>query len=247
MASRKASAYSLVDYNLSTRIPRMERLLASLESDPKDERAYQEFINETKAALEALRSALDYLAHDIADLAKKPSADDDVYFPFVHAKPGQAGPVVRKRFETRMTREDWYKTFPNLRAVNRPVYDLLMSIQGAQWISDLIRTVNPAKHDKLPDVTKTEMLQLGNPEKGPSYLLRGIKVEKGAKLIIGDKTIEGPVDFTPGSALPPDLSDVLQVRSVVERHEAEKQILAPIRDWSNKIKDLLLGFYKLIS
>src|SRR5262249_12394235 len=102
---------------------------------------------EIKSVLENLRSVLDYAAHDIEE-AVKPVASapkgTDVYFPFVHpvSMKGKrkSEAEIRNEFKTKPFVQETSQRLPK-------VFAVLESVQGQQWLSDLIEEVNPQKHN----------------------------------------------------------------------------------------------------
>ena len=103
---------------------------------------------EIKNLCENLRSALDYLAHDIRECQCPNAKDNDrFYFPILQDK---------RQFETRV--REW---FPGLDTRNPKLWSYLESLQpyqGSQtaWLGDLNRINNENKHAALVEQTRTE-------------------------------------------------------------------------------------------
>jgi hypothetical protein len=99
-----------------------------------------------KNLMENLRSALDYIAHDIYDTYCKPSRQAagqpdprNIYFPYAKSE---------KDFRAGMG-----ASLPGLESQTSEVYDLLRSIQPFEcndsWLHDLCSVLNEKKHDRL--------------------------------------------------------------------------------------------------
>jgi hypothetical protein len=106
-----------------------------------------------KNVMENLRSALDYMAHDIYEVCcqpirKKSGLPDpfNIYFPY-----GRTEPDFKSRIGS---------SLPGLATTCPPVYDLLISIQlfacGDKWLYDLCSILNENKHDRLTEQVRTE-------------------------------------------------------------------------------------------
>jgi len=106
-----------------------------------------------KNYFENLRSALDYIAHDIYDLHIHPyrvanggSRISNVYFPY-----GKTA----SRFASGIR-----KSLPDLESVNNPLYKVLESVQphscGDNWLPEFCGITNEKKHDSLTPQTRTE-------------------------------------------------------------------------------------------
>ena len=99
-----------------------------------------------KNLMENLRSALDYMAHDVYELccqsARVASGKDEprnIYFPYGRTKNDFRSGVGR--------------SLPGLDTLAPNVYDLISSIQpfqcGDDWLSDFCSILNEKKHDRL--------------------------------------------------------------------------------------------------
>lgn len=99
-----------------------------------------------KNLMENLRSALDYIAHDIYEIICQPdkianglSDSRTIYFPYAQNISNFASSVGL--------------SLPNLSSLSPNVYSLVESIQpfkcGDSWLYDLCRILNENKHDRL--------------------------------------------------------------------------------------------------
>jgi hypothetical protein len=106
-----------------------------------------------KNLMENLRSALDYMAHDIYEACCRGSRADagvsapkNIYFPYGRTE---------QDFKSAIG-----KYLPRLEAYNRTVYNLVLSIQpfssGDNWLHDLCSILNEKKHDKLTPQVRSE-------------------------------------------------------------------------------------------
>jgi hypothetical protein len=147
-----------------------------------------------KNLMENLRSALDYMAHDVYEtcchdsrLASDKPIPRNIYFPYGR------------------TEED-YKSgvnnyLPNLASCSPAIYNLITSIQPFKcndyWLYDLCSILNEGKHDKLTaqvrkmteiDTVKSEFGSVSIPVNNPNIVVRSLP---GAVKILGV-----PTDFT---------------------------------------------------
>lgn len=107
-----------------------------------------------KNVLENLRSALDYLAHDISEeLARIPggrAAPEKLYFPY----------GLRENHFLIGVR----KNFPTLRDAKPQVFEAILEIQpfqsGENWLFDLCTLTNEAKHRNLNITVPQEVVSL---------------------------------------------------------------------------------------
>jgi hypothetical protein len=114
-----------------------------------------------KNVMENLRSALDYMAHDIYEACCQP----------VRKASGQPDPK-RIYFPYGRTEADFKSgigsSLPGLAAASPPIYSLLVSIQpfttGNNWLYDLCSVLNGKKHDRLTEQVRTE---------GETYTVQG--------------------------------------------------------------------------
>lgn len=151
-----------------------------------------------KNAMENLRSALDYMAHDIAEVVVAPHRVTNnlvpirrVYFPYGRDK---------QAFE-----ESSQRTLPDLRALNLRVFDIIAAIQphtcGDMWLYDFCSTLNDNKHDALSAQERSERksYKIGRAGGGPtiSAPAGAIKAPPGAISIGG-----APVTFDPSTGIP---------------------------------------------
>ena len=125
---RKDYDHALVEHTLDLRIP-------------------------VKNLMENLRSALDYMAHDIYDICCKPGRissgkpdPHNIYFPY-----GRTDLDFRAGLGS---------SLPELENHNHAVYDLVASIQSFRcndsWLYDLCSILNENKHDKLTAQVRSE-------------------------------------------------------------------------------------------
>lgn len=108
---------------------------------------------DVKNFMENLRSALDYMAHDIYEIVIKPERDkagekgiESIYFPYGETK---------KHFESAVA-----SNLPNLKSLRPSIYATIEEIQphscGDNWLYDFCRIVNKKKHDTLTPQKRTE-------------------------------------------------------------------------------------------
>lgn len=106
-----------------------------------------------KNLMENLRSALDYMAHDIYEACCQPSRavkgisdPKRIYFPY-----GKDLNAFRSSIRSFL---------PGLESGSKAVFDLLLSIQpftcGDSWLFDLCSILNDKKHDRLTEQIRTE-------------------------------------------------------------------------------------------
>ncbi|MEE8372155.1 MAG: hypothetical protein V3R87_00260 [Dehalococcoidia bacterium] len=140
----------------------VETLLAYAEGQYQDirERYDEALHNESldlsvpvKNLMENLRSALDYMAHDIyescchaAQVASGKPEPRNIYFPYGHTEADFASGVG--------------SSLPELSSLAPTVYDLIASIQpyrgGDTWLCDLCSILNENKHDQLTPQVRSE-------------------------------------------------------------------------------------------
>ncbi len=103
--------------------------------------------------MENLRSALDYMAHDIYEISCKPmrqakgkSEPHNIYFPY-----GRSNADFKSGIGS---------SLPGLEICSPKTYNLLLSIQpfecGDNWLYDLCSILNESKHDRLTPQKRTE-------------------------------------------------------------------------------------------
>ena len=151
-----------------------------------------------KNAMENLRSALDYMAQDVAEVIVAPhrsisnlKAVRRVYFPY--GKDKQA-------FE-----DSSQRNLPDLQTLNLRVFDIIAAIQphtcGAMWLYDFCSILNDNKHDALSpqERTQRQSYKVGRTGGGPaiSAPAGAIKAPPGAISIGG-----APVVFDPTTGVP---------------------------------------------
>ena len=106
-----------------------------------------------KNLMENLRSALDYMAHDIYEACCQPSRlakglpdPKNVYFPYGRSL---------NDFKSGLG-----SSLPGLESSSSAVHDLLLSIQpftcGDSWLYDLCSVLNEKKHDRLTEQVRIE-------------------------------------------------------------------------------------------
>lgn len=106
-----------------------------------------------KNAMENLRSALDYMAHDIYEVCCQPKRTanglpdpKNIYFPYGRTEHDFKSGVG--------------SSLPGLDKASPPVYELLLSIQpftcGDNWLHELCSILNEKKHDRLTEQVRTE-------------------------------------------------------------------------------------------
>jgi len=106
-----------------------------------------------KNVMENLRSALDYMAHDIYEACCQPK----------RAANGQPDPM-NIYFPYGRTEHDFKSgagsSLPSLNTASPAVYQLLVSIQpfacGDNWLYELCSILNEEKHDRLTEQVRTE-------------------------------------------------------------------------------------------
>jgi hypothetical protein len=146
MASRKANITALVD-----------RAKWDL---PKVEAAYQKSLHakaidpdlriDIKNLCENLRSALDYLAHDMREkLCPTAKFGQRFYFPILPDQPS---------FDAKL--DDWY---PGLRTAHAPLARYLSSVQpfqvGCEWLGTFNKLNNENKHGDLIEQVRSETVE----------------------------------------------------------------------------------------
>jgi hypothetical protein len=99
-----------------------------------------------KNLMENLRSALDYMAHDIYEsICKPPRASSgqpdprNIYFPYAKNEAD---------FKSRLN-----KNLPDLESISKPIHDIIFSIQpfkcGDNWLYNFCEILNHKKHERL--------------------------------------------------------------------------------------------------
>lgn len=152
-----------------------------------------------------LRSALDYLAHDLVD-KYCPNADpkNNLYFPI------RADQIS---FEKAMQ-----KSYPDLKTNCRPAYDILEALQPFKkpenvWLTHFNKLNNENKHDRLVAQTKSETKRINVETKGggtvnwdpsavkfgPGVFIGGVPVNPNTQMPVHSETqtvtIQTWVDF----------------------------------------------------
>ncbi|MBJ7900769.1 MAG: hypothetical protein GC158_12820 [Cyanobacteria bacterium RI_101] len=143
-----------------------------------------------KSCLDHLRSALDYLAHDLSDETNSAKTPKNVYFPYGKNK---------KNFMSSLNK--------NLPELEEKFVAFLETVQpfscGDQWLINLCQLNNFNKHVELKDQTRVNsqesITHVGNLVRmdststvvfGKNSRINGIPITKGEDLIItGDKSI----------------------------------------------------------
>lgn len=146
---------------------RKEQVTALLEHADNDlkqiERAYTQALKEkeippslqidVKNLMENLRSALDYIAHDVYEIVIKPARDksgnkeiERIYFPY-----GK----TQTDFNSRLG-----SCLPELNSLDTTIYSAIESIQphvsGDSWLYDFCTILNQKKHDTLTPQKREE-------------------------------------------------------------------------------------------
>jgi hypothetical protein len=141
--SRKANIDRLLSVNATYKIPLLQKAFANRQLREADDLLYAEI----KSVLENLRSVLDYAFHDLVMITptiSSPGAGDNFYFPFAHprTKTGKA------KSKTDILNDFGSKPLvPELKRHHPFIYSALLNVQGEQWLSDLIVSVNDQKHN----------------------------------------------------------------------------------------------------
>ncbi len=141
--SRKASIDRLLRVNATSRIPSLRVAFANRCLRDADDLLYADI----KSVLENLRSVLDYTFHDLVAIiptVSSPGSGDTLYFPFAHpiTKAGKA------KSRTDILNDFAHKRMvPELKRYHPSIYGILLGVQGEQWLSDLIKSVNDQKHN----------------------------------------------------------------------------------------------------
>ena len=103
--------------------------------------------------MENLRSALDYIAHDIYELQIAP------------VRTAEGKPEVKKIYFPYGETENNFKSgigssLPDLKKISQDLYDIIENIQpykvGDNWLYDFCRVLNEKKHDTLTPQKKEE-------------------------------------------------------------------------------------------
>ena len=147
-----------------------------------------------KNLMENLRSALDYMAHDIyecccqAELKSSGKKEPrNIYFPYG---------LTEEDFKSGVGR-----SFPNLEKYSSGVYKLLESIQpfkyGNNWLYDLCSITNEKKHDRLtPQVRKETEIYTVRSSQGSITIPIDDPNEKITSKPGAVKTFDVPAQFT---------------------------------------------------
>ena len=151
-----------------------------------------------KNMMENLRSALDYMAHDIYEKNIEPHRRstgkkqlDKIYFPY-----GKDGNSFKSMLGNNL---------PKLETLNNNVYSIIEAIQphktGDMWLYHLCTLVNQNKHNSITPQTRTETktFEAGIRGKGPaiSAPAGSIEAPPGA-IMIGNN----PLIFDPSTGIP---------------------------------------------
>lgn len=143
---------------------------------------------DVKNFMENLRSALDYMAHDIYEAVIKPvratsgqKDPKDIYFPYGKDENGFKSGIGA--------------ALPDLKNINATVFDLLEAVQphkcGDDWLYQFCRIVNEKKHDALTPQTRTETQTMTASAGGASVTLPinspnfSVQQGEGAQVFIG--------------------------------------------------------------
>ena len=231
--SRRISANRLLKF-AGKELGRIDLLMPAITQ--KD--SFDDIIVGVKVILEQLRSVLDYLGQDITDLATRPTGF--VYFPFIH--PLDRNGIARSphAIEDRFTRD--YSHLGSLATTHPALYSQIKSLQGVQWLSDMISAVNPQKHDDLADA--------GEPivRAAPNVTIQGagarIRHEKGA--IINGVVMQETEEFVIGEPIPESLRHMLYESVDVDENKFRKEWIDKLKDWTEKTKALVADLYQHI-
>ncbi len=151
-----------------------------------------------KNVMENLRSALDFMAHDIYDKIVYPDRVssgekqlNDIYFPYGKDENGFRSSIDR--------------SLPKMSSLSPPIYLILERIQlhkcGNDWLYNFCTILNQNKHNTLSPQTRSvrQSYQVGLPGHGPSISAPAgaIKAPPGA-IRIGNQ----PIIFNPRTGIP---------------------------------------------
>jgi hypothetical protein len=229
--TRKIDIDRLLRLNSDQRIPSIRKHFAT-RSDPASQDA---IYGDIKSVLENLRSVLDYAFQDIAELLGR-GRGEDLHFPFAHPESrngvSKSHAAVVNEFKQRLLVREIERDHPR-------IFNALEAVQGARWLSELIATVNPQKHDR-PD------------RLGPRYIQSrygNVTIHEGARLELGpgarlidDAPVIGPLTLTPGVPLVGQLASFSLVESI-DAPDFEARWIDRLESWNSQIASLIGAIY----
>ena len=235
---RKKDIEMLLRSNNTDRIPSIKENFQKYKvAEGKDKAAEGSIRTDIKSALENIRSALDYLAHDIAELNKNDFQKCDIYFPYVHPLKKDGSKRSRNEIETVFSSQ--MKEFKGLEEKYKEMFLFLRSLQGQMWLSELIQSVNPQKHNSLVKLGQKEM------HLGSGLIVKGkIDIKPEGKLVTEKGSIKGAFEATPESLMEKRFYQIIEVKEPIDEKELT-QLLDKLEEWNTRVIELINHCYSL--
>jgi hypothetical protein len=231
--SRKMDIDRLLRLNRQQRIPAIAR-----NWENRGEQAAQDAIyGDIKAVLESLRSVLDFAYRDLEDAAGRLHTQD-LYFPFVHPV-GRNGTVKTKAGI--LTEFHQKPLVPEIKRAHPAVYDSLRAVQGEQWLSEMIKTVNPQKHERL-DALGTRYL-LGSSLPIKIFGGGGFNIASGSTVYFQGVKVTGPAVICPEKPIPASAAPAFYQSETLDEPSFKEKWIERLKDWNNRITDLIDQIY----
>jgi len=181
-----------------------ERKLIDIEEYAKnieDRNDSDSFYVEIKNFLENIRSILDYFANDLAELTN--SNLDKPYFPYCHPKTMSGRIKTQTQIENEFNRK--INDYPNIQLNYQTIYNILKKLQGKRWVSRLIESVNPLKHNNLRELGQRMIRIRSN---FGSIKIGGVMTfGENIKLFIRGRQVETPTSLSPDEPILKELSN----------------------------------------
>jgi len=191
---RRKSIIDLVEHSKNDLV----KIKSDYEASIKEQKVSPSLQINIKNMMENLRSALDYVAHDIYDKIIYPyratlgeKQISDVYFPYGKDENGFNSSIGRN--------------LPKISSLSPPLYSIIERIQPHKckndWLYNFCTILNQNKHNTLSPQKKNikKSFQVGLPGKGPSISApAGAIIASPGSIRIGNH----PVIFDPNTGIP---------------------------------------------
>jgi hypothetical protein len=132
-----------------------------------------------------------------------------------------------------------------LETAHPKIYDVILRVQGQDWLSKVINAVNPQKHNDAVRLGDKQMT-IGPPGAPMIHLeeTAAIHLKGGHQIITGDKVIEGMDVLTTATPLPAEYRDVVRVHEVVDEATFRAQWLDSLEVWNERMSQLIEDIYR---
>lgn len=233
--NRKRSIDRLLNVN-EQKIIKIEKYAKNIENTNDSDSFYVEIKN----FLENLRSILDYCANDLADLTNNNL--DEIYFPYCHPRKKDGTLKTQAQIENEFNEK--MNNFPDVQSKYPDIYTILKNLQGKKWVSRLIQSVNPQKHDNLKELGR-RMIRIKS-KLGSIKIGGNMHIAKNTKINIKGKQFKGPISLSPDRPIPDKFSNGFE--NVDTLNEKEYQLfLNEIQNFQKKIANLIKKLYANMS